>query len=124
MIRLLGFLVGSAIAVGAILLLLGVPDLRVAEPEVVHMIVADSTPAPELANAKPPGELPQEQPAPELLHTMPPAELLQDQPAPDTADEPDSEIVLLPDEMKWYSFWNPFRSAIAANGFVGQGFIR
>lgn len=24
------------------------------------------------------------------------------------------------DEAQWYSFWNPFRSEIAANGFVAQ----
>ncbi len=23
-------------------------------------------------------------------------------------------------ELQWYSFWNPFRSEIAANGFVSQ----
>jgi hypothetical protein len=24
------------------------------------------------------------------------------------------------DELQWYSFWNPFRSELAANGFVSQ----
>ena len=96
MIRLLGFLVGSAIAVATILLLLGVPDLRVAEPEAVPMIVADSTPAPDPTDAPDP--------------TV----------APKPTDDPTVEIVQLPDEIKWYSFWSPFRSEIAAGGFISQ----
>ena len=32
----------------------------------------------------------------------------------------DGEYALGIDELQWYSFWNPFRSQIAASGFVSQ----
>lgn len=114
MIRLLGFLLGSAIAVGAILLLLGVPNLRGSDPEIVNTIVADLKPAPDSPAVEPPPGLPQEQTAPEPIDTREPIQV------PETIDESDAEISPLPEDTKFYSFWNPFRSEIAANGFVSQ----
>ena len=46
----------------------------------------------------------------------------------DVPDEPpemtaSTEVMTVPvpdDELSWYSFWNPFRSELAANGFVSQ----
>ena len=57
-----------------------------------------------------------EEPAAE---TQPPAE-----PAPAAtpveASQSPVNIPAPPDETHWYSFWNPFRSEIAASGFVSQ----
>ena len=111
MTRLLGFLVGSAISVGAILLLLGVPDFRSSEPVTEGSIYANSTPSP----AEPAAEI-----APELPTQQLPAEPLEPSPLPVPEDEPDPAVSLLAEEIKWHAFWNPFRSEIAANGFVSQ----
>jgi hypothetical protein len=112
MIRLLGFLLGSAASLGAIVLLLGIPDLRVEDvpaprPAPVETSIAIATPAPELPPALASPELP-------------PSEVLADQPMPDSIEVPESAGVLLAEDVNWYSFWNPFRSEIAANGFVSR----
>jgi hypothetical protein len=52
-----------------------------------------------------------EKPAPPLT---PP---LQDEAVAVVAPAPDP---IIEKDMRWYSFWNPFRSEIAANGFVTQ----
>ena len=106
MIRLLGFLVGSAASVGAILLILGMPDLLPSEPAVSETVAAASPPVVNAAVAEPPSLLPEE-----------PRE---ERNLPDPVLVPAEDISALPDEVKWHSFWNPFRSEIAANGFVGQ----
>jgi hypothetical protein len=97
MIRLFGFMVGSALAVGAMVLLLGIPEIRspsVPEPA----LVKEQTPPPQRAV---------EQPAPE---PTPAPQPLADTPPPPSA----------PAELKWHSFWSPFGSQIAANGFVSR----
>ena len=114
MIRLLGFLVGSAASVGVILLLLGVPDFQSSAPVVADRIVAISTPSPE-EPLEPFAEMATESPAQRLL-----AEPLEASPLPVSEDGPVPEVSLLAEEIKWHSFWNPFRSEIAANGFVSQ----
>lgn len=41
--------------------------------------------------------------------------------AADSGDETiDDQVPLIESDPQWYSFWNPFRSEIAANGFVAQ----
>jgi hypothetical protein len=98
MIRLFGFVVGSAIAIAAILLLIGLPEIPQREPETVA-----STPAP----APEPEPEPEPKPEPE--------------PALEPEPEPAAELVAVeavtPDP-SWHSFWSPFGSQIAANGFV------
>jgi len=106
MIRLLGFLVGSAASVGAILLILGMPDLGPSEPAVTETVADASPPVANATVAEPPSLLPEE---PQAERSLPDPVLL-----------PAEDISALPDEVKWHSFWNPFRSEIAANGFVGQ----
>lgn len=112
MIRLLGFLLGSAASLGAIVLLLGIPDLRVEDTPVPDPAPVEAG----IAIAAPEPELPPALSSPEL----PPSEALADQPAPDSIAVPEPETALLADDVNWYSFWNPFRSEIAANGFVSQ----
>ncbi len=143
MIRILGFLVGSAASIGMILLILGVPDINLSKPltedaesksvsQTAEAVTADleavaiemfeevSEFVDDLPSADPPAEqqaagnsedsgLPSEELTPDISQSasFPP--------------EPDTAIDDLPEkDLRWHSFWNPFRSEIAANGFVGQ----
>ena len=106
MIRLAGFLTGSAVAIGAMLLLLGMPELPSEdEPsEVVREV--DATPDVEL------------EPAPQAAQEEIPA------PAPAAIDipavEPEPEAQQEPAATRWHAFWSPFGSRIAATGFVSR----
>ncbi len=130
MIRLLGFIIGSAVSIGAILLIFGIPEFHLSNPQLdkgrfdealqnlkdkqreVALAVASATEA-----AMP------EQPAPVEQAEMPPADVLPSTESNVIEFEPaqdDNDNLLLPKEQQWYSFWNPFRSEIAARGFVSQ----
>ena len=145
MIRILGFLLGSAASIGMILLILGVPELNLSQPlsdhaesesvsQTVEAVTADleavaietfeegSELVDDLPTAGPPAEeqaasnsedseLPSEELTPDIsqLTSFPP------EPGSATAIDDASE-----NDLRWHSFWNPFRSRIAANGFVGQ----
>lgn len=142
MFRLLGFLIGSVTAITIILLVLGIPEFNLTDPEYDQQrfdaaveklkekqqevanvaedivndvaevdyrqdnieVVAEKT-LPEIA-----AQLAAETPATQEYTVQP---LLE---APDFADD----FPAIPDESQWYSFWNPFRSEIAARGFVTQ----
>lgn len=132
MFRLLGFLVGSVTALTIILILLGIPEFHLADRDVdqqrfdaaVKMLKEKQQ---EIANATEDvledvaetvddiqGDVEDlAQQSATVVETeleQKPAEL------PDIADE----VPVIQDEMQWYSFWNPFRSEIAARGFVAQ----
>jgi len=156
MIRIFGFLIGSAASIGMMLLLLGVPDINLSRPlsddaasesvaKTVEAVTADLEAVAiemfkevsELVDDLPTTDLTAEPPAAEQVASnsedagRPSEELTPDisqndsqiasfppePPKPDTAtavDEPAEN------DLRWHSFWNPFRSEIAANGFVGQ----
>jgi len=119
MIRMLGFLAGAAITIGGMLLMIGLPELRATLPDrpqppvTVAPAPAPAPPTEHVATvaAVQPAELPGintlEEPAP-------PAETV---PA---AAESMPDPVAASDEPHWHSFWNPFRSEIAANGFAAR----
>ena len=147
MIRLLGFLIGSAVSIGMLLLILGIPDITLSREmveqiefdDVIDQIDLDSVPAAveaikanieaignnmadeisEIVEKLETEEAPTEQavkmeieePAPPL--TSP----LQDEAVAVVAPGPGP---IIENDLRWYSFWNPFRSEIAANGFVTQ----
>ena len=150
MIRILGFLVGSAASIGMMLLLLGMPDINLSRPlsddtasasvsQTVEAVTADlEVVAIETFEAV--SEIVDDEFVDNLPSTDPPAEqqaasnsgdadLQSEELAPDI-----SQIASFPPEpgtatavddppqndLRWHSFWNPFRSRIAANGFVGQ----
>ena len=108
MVRIVGILCGSAVAISFLIIVLGVPEFS---PE----------PAPDIADvvdeiAPPPMPTPPPEPAVDpvneaqveaIIETIvaPPVE---PQAVPQTATE------------SWYAFWSPFRSELAANGFVSQ----
>ena len=112
MIRLLGAITGSALALAALLVLVGVPQFK-AEPNAVAPSVVTLPlrvePVEKLVEAPP--RVVQEQAPVEAAPA--PTEVV----AAPVADE---DSALLPGTQQWYAFWSPFRSEIAAAGFVTQ----
>ena len=99
MFRLFGTLVGSVISVVIILMITGIPQFHAEKPQF-------DEPSQESQSAAP------------LL--VPPEET---EPEPDTPVailSPEADVAVSVTELQWYSFWNPFRSKLAASGFVQQ----
>jgi len=151
MIRILGFLIGSAASIGMMLLLLGVPDINLSRPliddaasasvaQTVEAVTADLEAVAiemfeevsQLVDGPPTADPPAESFAEEqAASNSEDADLLSEEFTPDISKtasfppEPGSTTASAIDEasendLRWHSFWNPFRSEIAANGFVGQ----
>ena len=114
MIRFMGVLVGSALAVAALVVFIGIPEFTtessVAEPTVITLPMRAEAPA-----TIEPQEAPQEEVHAAADATVEPV-----------AEEAPAEVVAealpaAPEEtLHWYAFWSPFRSEVAANGFVDQ----
>jgi hypothetical protein len=116
MLRLIGILTGSAIAVALLIVALGLPALTspvegpVSEP--VELPQIGAPPEPEISAMPQIGAIPEPEP----------------EPVPEVqAIDADVEAVIdelfaqrEPIEENWYAFWSPFRSEIAANGFVAK----
>lgn len=149
MIRILGFLVGSAASIGMMLLILGVPELNLSRPlvddaasasvaQTIEAVTADleavaiemfgevSQLVDDLPTAEPPAEeqaasnsedvtLSSEELTPGISQNNSQIASFPAEPGSATAIDDAAE-----NDLRWHSFWNPFRSAIAANGFVGQ----
>ena len=130
MLRLIGILTGSAIAVAFLILALGVPDFSAPEPE---QVVASPLPialpeplpvaAPEPEPEREPDPEPEPVPEPEPEPIETPEALADADTDPETEAlieqifNPGPEVV---DADNWYAFWSPFRSEIAANGFISK----
>lgn len=141
MIRLLGFLVGSAVSIGIFLLILGVPDINLSEQlvneeniESVSRIAEDVAEDLETITTEIIEEVTEEMPK-EVTETV--AEMVvpaEADPVPQETEfetsqldefQPDAATKIqdgesITGDIKWHAFWNPFRSRIAAEGFVGQ----
>ncbi len=132
MFRLLGFLVGSVTALTIILVVLGIPEFHLADRDVdqqrfdaaVKLLKEKQQEIAKVSQdvvedvAETVEDI--QDNVEDLAHdsaTVVETELEQ-KPAelPDIADE----VPFIQDEMHWYSFWNPFRSELAARGFVTQ----
>ena len=128
MFRLLGFLIGSATAIIIILLVLGIPEFNLSDAgndqqrfdAAVEMLREKQQEVADVAKsmidevaAVDDGQNNIE-PVTEKALPEPSA-----QPLPDVPDFADY-YPAIQDELQWYSFWNPFRSEIAARGFVTQ----
>lgn len=159
MIRLLGFLVGSAVSIGMLLLILGIPDIKLSKDviedidvdAVSHTVEAAKTDIEAVANevidevSEIVENLATEEPSTEqavdnkAIEPQSPREHLSlDEPGAegdsvvadlvaeshddsvDTGTINDTAGDLIENDLRWHSFWNPFRSEIAANGFVTQ----
>jgi len=122
MLRLLGFLLGSLTSIVVILLILGVPTLKLDDREAAqerYDAAIDMLRAKQQEIETVTGRLTEDvarvaesvgnSAAEAVAVEVPP-----DDPAPVAELPPPVE------ELRWYSFWNPFRSEIAANGFVAR----
>jgi len=140
MFRILGFLIGSAVSLGAMVLFLGIPEFHLANPQLdkgrfdealdklrdksreIEQVAIET-----LENVSTPDD-----PVANEVATAPvTAEHREPAPAPDpewSVDDEEEEPVsvslaslqTMELEPHWHSFWNPFRSEIAARGFVSQ----
>jgi hypothetical protein len=112
MIRLLGVLVGSALAVVALVVFVGIPEFTtesdVAESTVITLPIRAGLPAAETETQAPVQEPP---PAAPGIGAAQPAG------APSMAETPAARTV---PEARWHAFWSPFRSEVAAHGFIDQ----
>jgi len=121
MIRTLGVLVGSGLAVTALIVFVGIPsvhtdshDAPIGDNGVIRLPVA---PAPEPTPPVQPETAPEvplatiddviEEPVAEAIETI-------------VDEDTDNAIDRADDVQNWYAFWAPFRTEIAANGFVTQ----
>jgi len=113
MVRIVGILCGSALTISSLIIALGVPEFLpgpAATPEIVAELPVEEFPETAI-------EIPIEVPAEaedQLIAKFEPV----------TEDFPAS-IIETPtppaqSEEHWYAFWSPFRSELAANGFVSQ----
>ena len=146
MIRLIGILIGSAFAVGFLILTLGLPTFEAPAGDRVYQAPPDDrvSPAPSDDRVSP---APSDEAVPETdsevsVNASPPEPVLAEPkpeaevavnavaekqpgaPRESSSDRPNlpSNTVDLsePAEQRWYAFWSPFRSEFAADGFVSQ----
>jgi len=134
MFRLLGFLIGSAISIAVILLVTGLPEFHSQSSEIdqkrfdeaVEKLMARKVDAQRAGQVTP--AVAADADASEL-QTGVQTEVLPDH-ATNDADRADlqpaeqsmqiSTALAVEQSPQWYSFWNPFRSQIAASGFVSR----
>lgn len=135
MIRLLGILVGAAVAVAVLILLVGLPEFpdrpgQDAPPTVTEESGQDAPPTVPVESAQDATPTAAEA-VPEMLDDAVGAALgpgrpnvaehtdLRERPSREQS-APEAPPTTTPDPDHWYAFWSPFRSELAANGFVAQ----
>lgn len=141
MFRLLGFLIGSVTVITIIIMVLGLPEFKLGDSandqqrfdaaveklkekrqeaqDVAEDIFDEAAEA--VDGVQDNIEIVAERALPQVA-----AKPTEETPLPREAVEqfqppaPADDYPALQDELQWYSFWNPFRSEIAARGFVTQ----
>jgi len=129
MLRLIGILTGAALAIAFLIVALGVPEFAEREVEVNPESVLDMTAQLEAVTVPEPDAAVEAAPEPEAEPEAEPIAEAVAEPAPEPdyealveeifAPEPEPEPAPIVDE-NWYAFWSPFRSELAANGFVSK----
>jgi hypothetical protein len=132
MFRILGFLIGSASSIAIILLVMGMPDFHARDAVIDQQRFDDAV---EKLMAKKqidiivPGDVTTDPPVDPLFEQPQRETAIVEFPVADAGSEVPVDVDEVPEEtdepallndMQWYSFWNPFRSEVAADGFVGQ----
>ncbi len=126
MIRLFGILTGSAIAVGLLIVTLGIPEFSQNQPLPVEPLTLQPDPAPEpAADSNAAGDFEQVSEPSANSQPVPEPETVESDMAAAMTDEELVEQIFAPQpepvvDEHWYAFWSPFRSEIAANGFVSR----
>ena len=124
MLRVTGILIGSALAVATLIIILGMPEFGRSQAEPIEwqeqpidipalVPVAEETPAPEPEPVPVPVQEPIDEP-PAVVGLPTDEELVEAIFTP--VDERPVEVI----QENWYAFWSPFRSEIAAQGFIEQ----
>jgi len=135
MLKLIGILTGSALAVAFLIIALGVPDFSVPEPEppnsgsVTELAITPNSGSVTKLAISAPEVIEVAQQTADLEEDIPtPAEETSSEPVSSVTD-PETEALIEqifnpgPEEIfeqNWYAFWSPFRSEIAAQGFVSK----
>ena len=133
MIRLIGILTGSALAIAFLIVALGVPELGSQESETDATTPARDPVAVEAPEPVPAAQAIEPPPAPPMdaapavpaaadTAIEPAAPAAPAPPTPEPSNVPVDETVPASpaEEQHWYAFWSPFRSRIAAEGFVAE----
>jgi hypothetical protein len=146
MIRLFGFLIGSAASIAAIFLVTGVPKFHLEDPVIDQQRFNEAVE--KLMARKLEAEVAAEAVQDELIQAIESVQQSTDTPTTAAADLQASQAATMQavteafedaaqpvndfefiepgvssqplTEMQWYSFWNPFRSELAASGFVSR----
>lgn len=122
MVRIVGILCGSAISVSVLIIALGLPEFTL-QPKTTPAVVANSVGQPE------PDPVIEADRMTESPTTVEPAVEAVADPAVEAYEEPiinpttetaAESAPQQPQPEHWYAFWSPFRSELAANGFVSQ----
>lgn len=139
MIRIIGILCGSALAISLLIIVLGIPEILPPQSAAVENKELTTEPP----ATEPVEPLPQPEQAVSVPQTEPAApDILEEELAEESILEerlieerlieesvasidnnPAAELPNVPEtsaEDNWYAFWSPFRSELAANGFVSQ----
>jgi hypothetical protein len=120
MVRIVGILCGSALAISSLIIALGVPEVLpgpAEEPEVTVVFDEIET------VAEPAAAIVVETPIEDSIEESTETEFepaAEDAPPLTAATETPPEQMPEQSTEHWYAFWSPFRSELAANGFVSQ----
>ena len=124
MIRIIGILTGSALAVAFLIVALGIPELEAPQPEPAAPTAAVTQPDAAAEPTPEPAPQPQLEPQPQAASQPEPEPAVVQIPTAPPVPRPETVAVLeevpVPIEEQWYAFWSPFRSKVAADGFVSQ----
>jgi len=147
MFRLLGFCVGSLASLGVLFLVIGTPDFHLGDDEADRARFDEAVEKLKSRSVARPGSTPAPNPEPVAAVEVPPA--AEPPPASEAAEaveDPSAKSISMPDEPlpvaiadaplapspidagmtsdapapEWHAFWTPFRTRIAAEGFVGR----
>ena len=117
MVRIVGILCGSALAISSLIIALGIPEFLPAPVEAPEATAVydelETAPLPETAVVV---ETPVEETLEVSIEPATEDVLAPPEPVP----EPVPEQAPQESTEHWYAFWSPFRSELAANGFVSQ----
>lgn len=128
MVRIVGILCGSALAISFLILALGIPEFLPRTETPAELVVAaemSPAPAPEFETTPEPEPELAEEALIEAALEGPPETLVEPVPK-EGQDETFTEELIAEDFLPqpstehWFAFWSPFRSELAANGFVSQ----
>ena len=134
MVRLIGILIGSALAVALLLIAVGVPEFEPQPQDAVRgfsgpseakaplTTLPASTPDEIEATAKQAQSEPDPEPVGASSLENDTDALIEEifAPEPEPIAGAPSETLAPTVEENWYAFWSPFRSEIAANGFINK----